>query len=86
MNGRLGREGRGSEGEEIHQPAEKDGPADHDQEEKEPIPGPGLLVVAPEEGEDDGDEEGLQDHRQEMAAEDHDFFPAAMSQASRQMR
>ncbi len=69
--------------EEEHEPAECDGADDHDKEKGQAVADPVFCLRAADEGQDQGDEEGIDDHGQEVAFEDHDFFPAAMSYASR---
>ncbi len=51
----------------------------HNQEQRQPVADPGPLVLAADQAQDQGDEEGVQDHREQVALEDHFFFPAAMS-------
>jgi hypothetical protein len=66
-------------GEKIHEPAEGDGAQDHDEKEGDPVPDLGFCLIAANEGQDDTDQKGIEDHGQKVALENHFFFPRAMS-------
>jgi len=65
--------------EKIHEPSEGQSAGDHDQEESQAVFDPGLFFPSSEKCHHDRHEEGVEDHGEEMAFKDHDFFPAAMS-------
>ena len=72
--------------EEVHEPPKKNCAEDHGEEQEEKIFNPVFPGLSPDQSQDNADEQGIQDHGEKMALEDHDFFPRAISKASKAIR
>jgi hypothetical protein len=65
--------------EQEHEPAEGQGAGDHHQEEDDAVADAVLLLRAADERHDERHEEGVDNHGEEVAFEDHGLFPTPMS-------
>jgi len=78
--------GRNLSDEEIHEPAEEESSSDHDEKQGDEILDLFPLFVPSNEGQNQSDECGIENHGKNMTLEYHFFFPDATSKASRATR
>ena len=72
--------------EKVHQPAEEDGSGHHYQKQNDAVFDLILAFLPADHCQHRADKKGVYYHGKEMTSEYHDFFPKAISRASRAIR